>query len=287
MSNLMITIALLLTAGAVFFSQRASITNVRHVNTQLTSQSNTLRARTAQLEQRQEDLQRRLNESQDRLDRLRQEQAKVPAPTPEVIVPPDPARQGGWPANATYFYLPKTDLASVGYRLFEYDRLSDDAAALFGMTAEEREAVDAAYDELWRKFRGYEIERMERVEKPNQWDWKEAVSYRIPSLENEARALRASFESSLQQSLGGTRATLLLEAANDHITSKLDELGQDARIISFGQVHQRDDQTQLYYGVLTEGVNAIARLIQVPLDPNSQAAYYARLFGADVPIKDP
>src|SRR6266567_6206854 len=82
MSNLMITIALLLTAGAVFFSQRASITNVRHVNTQLTSQSNTLRARTAQLEQRQEDLQRRLNESQDRLDRLRQEQAKVPAPTP-------------------------------------------------------------------------------------------------------------------------------------------------------------------------------------------------------------
>src|SRR5688572_29350796 len=118
----------------------------------MASRASVLRERTAGLEQRQADLQRQLDESQDRLGRLHREQAKASAPTQEAIVPPDPARQGGWPANAPYFYLPKKDLVSVGYHLFEGNRLTGDAAILFGMTADEREAADAAYDEMWRKF---------------------------------------------------------------------------------------------------------------------------------------
>jgi len=84
----------------------------------------------------------------------------------EAIVPPNPARQGGWPAQAPYFYRPKKDLGSVGYRLFKDIRLTDDAAMLFEMTAEEPEAVDAAYDEMGRWFRELEIQRMERFELP-------------------------------------------------------------------------------------------------------------------------
>jgi len=42
---------------------------------------------------------------------------------------------------------------------------------------------------------------------------------------------------------------------------------------------------QPWYGILYEGSHGEARLIQEPLDPDSQVAYYARLFGVDVPIK--
>jgi len=202
-------------------------------------------------------------------------------------VPPDPARRGGWPANAQYFYLPKKDLASVAYRLFAGNRLTDEASTLFGMTAAERQAVDAAYDDLWRRFRDVEIQGMEPVEKPRKWTHGEqGISYRIPSLEKEARALRTSFESTLQQTLGSTRAQYLLEAAGEHISMKLDDLGADARIISFFEVHQPNGDAQMMYASLNERTGTgWARVIQEPLEEDSQAAYYARLFGVDVPIK--
>ena len=292
MSNLIVTIAVVAGAVALFLSQRASFAKVRGANTQLAAQAIILRAQTTELDQLRADLQRRLDESGEQLRELRQEQSKGPAPTPEAIVPPDPARQGGWPVHARYFYLPKRDLGSIGYQLFDANRLTDDAAVLFGMTADEREAVDAAYDEMWRKFRDMEIQRMERVELPEKWRHAqnpalnyESISYRVPSLESEARDLRTSFESSLHDALGPTRANLLSEAVSDHIQTRLDDLGRQTRVITFGRIRQPNGEIQTGYAELDEvtGVGNY-RLIQQPLEPDSQAAYYARLFGVDVPI---
>src|SRR6266516_4269409 len=115
----------------------------------------------------------------------------------------------------------------------------------------------------------------------------ESISYRVPSLESEARDLRATFESSLQQSLGLTRATLLSEAAGAHIQTRLDDLGRHARIITFGRLRQPNGEIQAGYAELDEttGVGNY-RVIQQPLEPDSQAAYYGRLFGVEVPVRD-
>ena len=223
MSNLIITLTTLLTAGLVLVNQRVLLQRTRDVNRQQVSQCDVLQSRADDLAQRRVRLQRRLSDAQDLLAAGGKESATVPLPPSEAVVPPDPARQGGWPASVPYFYLPKKDLGSVGYQLFENNRLTEDAATLFGMTATEREAVDAAYDDLWRKFRELEIERMKPMTLPTDWDssterspwgglinpylWKQAkangcIAYYIPSLETEATALSNEFASTLEQALG-------------------------------------------------------------------------------------
>jgi len=78
----------------------------------------------------------------------------------------------------------------------------------------------------------------------------------------------------------------LEEVVGDHISRKLDDLGQDARIISFCQVRQPNGDVQMMYAILNEITGSgDARVIQEPLEQDSPAAYYARLFGVDVPIK--
>jgi hypothetical protein len=287
MSNLIIMIGVLAAAGAIFLNQRVSLANVHSANNQLASQSGVLRTRAGEWEQRQAVLQRQLAESEDRLRHLQEKQTARPSPNSEQIVPPDPARQGGWPANGLYFYLPKKDLGSVGYRLLEGNRLTDDATLLFGMTAAEREAVDAAYDKMWRKFRELEIQRMEPAETPNKWThMQDSISYRIPSLETEARALRAEFEAGLQQTLGAARAKYLSEAADDFLSRNLDDLGQHARIISFGYIHQPNGEVQRMYGILDEATRVGNARTFTELEADWPISYYARLFGIDVPIKD-
>ncbi len=287
MSNLIIIIGVLAAAGAIFLKQRVSLENIQRANQQLASQSGVLRARAAEWERRQAVLQRQLAGCEDRLRQLQEKQTALPSPITGQIVPPDPTRQGGWPAKAPYFYLPKKDLGSVGYPLFEGNRLTDDATLLFGMTPTEREMVDAAYDQMWRRFRQLEIQRMEPVETPKKWThMQDSISYRIPSLESEARALRADFESSLQQTLGATRAIYLLEAADDYLHRNLDDLGQHARIISFGYIHQPKGQVQRMYGILDEATGVGEARSFTELEPDWPISYYARLFGIDVPIRD-
>jgi len=287
MSNLIIITGVLDAAGAIFLNQRGSLANVQSANKQLASQSAVLHTRAGEWEQRQAVLQRQLAKSEDRLRHLQEKQTAPPSPNSEQIVPPDPARQGGWPANGLYFYLPKKDLGSVGYRLFDGNRLTDDATLLFGMTAAEREAVDAAYDQMWRRFRELEIQRMEPAETPKKWThMQDSISYRIPSVETEARALRAEFEAGLQQTLGATRAKYLSEAADDFLSRNLDDLGQHARIISFGYIHQPNGEVQRMYGILDEATRVGNARTFTELEADWPISYYARLFGIDVPIKD-
>jgi hypothetical protein len=287
MSNLIIIIGILATAGAIFLNQRVSLADAHSANRRLASQSGVLHARAAEWEQRQAVLQHQIAESEDRLRQLQEKQTALPSPNTEQIVAPDTTGQGGWPAKALYFYLPKKDLGSVGYRLLEGNRLTDDATLLFGMTAAEREAVDAAYDQMWRRFRELEIQRMEPAETPKSWThMQDSISYRIPTLESEARALRAEFESSLQQTLGATRAKYLSEAADDFLARNLDDLGQHARIISFGYVHQPHGEVQRMYGIMDEATGVGDARSFTELEADWPITYYARLFGIDVPIKD-
>ena len=287
MSHYILILTALIAATTVYVHQRAALNKVQRVNVQLAAQTRVLNTRLVDLRERGALSEQRLAQSKERLEALRQNLHTAPAPKPAAIVPPDPDRHGGWPAKTPYFYLPKKTLNAVGYRLFAGHRLTDDAATLFGMTPAEREAVDTAYNNLWQKFREFEIQRMELTEKPPQWQEpvnRDSISYRIPSLAKESGELLVEFTTSLQSTLGATRTGYLMETAQAYLTSQLEDLGQTARVITFWPASS--DGQKPWYGILNEGINGTVRAIQSPLEPDSTEAYYARLFGIEVPIKE-
>jgi hypothetical protein len=294
MTKLILCLAVLATGSAIVVNERVSRAGVLSTNAHLIAEAGSLRERGNELDRRRADLQRDLQAGLEQFQALRQQQTDVEtgasAPQAGEIVPPDSTRQGGWPVRAGYFYLPKKDLGAVGYKVMEGNRLTTDAASLFGMSAAERSAVDSAYAEMWRKYRQLEIDQMEPVGLPAQWTKclapEESVSYRIPSLAKEAEALRSSFESSVGETLGAQRAGYLLEGLNAFIAGNLDNLGANARIISFGRwPSQKDGKVVPGYGIINEGINASSAGITRPLPADSQLAYYAQLFGVDVPIE--
>jgi len=286
MNNLVLILAVLAATGAVVLKQTRSLAAVRIENHQLNRQRELLRTHLADLEKRQSSLEERTKAARQEVSQLSEQAPGGNLPSEDPIVAPDPLRQGGWPQAVSYFYLPKRDLKSVGYSVFEKDRLSDEAAALFGMSAAERESVDAAYNRLWQDFRALEIQSLEPVPQPDQWkNMIESTSYRIPALDHEANELRNGFETVVNQALGPTRTVYLMEAVNGFLASKLDDLGQHARVISFGYWRQPSGQMSPMYGVIdeTEGT-ADARGFK-ELDLDWPITYYARLFGVNVPIK--
>jgi hypothetical protein len=303
MNNLVIIILTFLTAGALFLRARGLWAHAQATNRQLASQAAVLAAHADRLKARRLVLERQLAQRQTELQNARRQQRRLPTPV-QTLVPPDPSRNGGWPDHQPYFYLPKKDLDSVGYKLFENGRLTGDAATLFGMTAPEREAVDGAYDDLWHRFRQLEIDRMKPVEMPPQPDtnspvWRYVspfiwthlrpgtVAYHIPALGQDVDALRTGFADSLQRILGSARADYLAGAVNDYVARNLDDLGQNARTIAFIPFSQPNGQTDLVYCVVNEGIDGTTTSLPRPLAPDSQAAYYAQLFGVDLPITGP
>jgi hypothetical protein len=287
MNYLVLILATFITASTVLVNQRAALRKTQGANAQLAAQARALETRLGELRERRDYFDHRLSASKERLGTLRQNLKNTPVPQFAEPLPPDPARHGGWPADAAYFYLPKKNLNTVGYQLFAGHRLTDDAATLFGMTAAEREAVDAAYGNLWRKFRELEIQRMEPAEKPAIWNEpadQESVTRRFPSLAKETGELLAGFTSALQNILGTVRAGYVLETAQAYFTSQLDDLGQAARIITIWR-GSADGNQKPWFGILREGSYGDVQMIQFPVEPDSTIAYYAQLFGVEVPIQ--
>lgn len=287
MSNWIIALAALLAAGILAVHQRDAAASARRVNRALESELRVLRERADGLARRQAGLERQLGAAREQVRQVRAVRAQSVAAAAETSRPADAGRPGGWKASGPDCYLPKRDLAAVGFPLFEGGRLSEAAVTLFGMTRPEREAVEAAYDNLWRKFRDLEIERMELVATPEEWQpaVENSLSYRIPALGTESAALGEEFFAALGQALGAGRAEYLGPVAGAYLQQNLDDLGQTARIISFGQKRQPDGEVQFVYGVITEGISRALEPIREPLPEDSQAAYYARLLGIAVPIK--
>jgi hypothetical protein len=287
MNNLILILAGLAATGAVVLNQTRSLAGIRVENHQLNNQRERLRTHLGDLERRRGELEEHTRAARQEISRWSEQAPSVSRQNPDPIVAPDPLRQGGWPQGTSYFYLPKRDLKSVGYTVFDRDRLSGEAAALFGMSAAEREAVDAAYNRLWQDFRALEIQSLEPVPPPDRWKTMvESISYRIQALDREAGELRTEFETAVNQILGPTRTAYLMEAVNGFLASKLDDLGPHARVISFGYWRQPSGQMTPMYGIIdeTEGTGEARGFKE--LDPDWPITYYAKLFGVDVPIKE-
>jgi hypothetical protein len=163
MSNFTYAFLALVAGGLLFLRERVVFISARASTQQLQTRIGLLSDKHSRLEQRRSELERRLAEARE-LART-SGQASIQA---QVVVPPNPDWNGGWPTNEPYFYLPKRDLPGVGFFAFMTNpaangmiqsplpwtnRLSDDTAIVFGLTSTEREAVNDAYLDLWEKLR--------------------------------------------------------------------------------------------------------------------------------------
>lgn len=227
MSNFTFTFLALVAGGFMFLRERIVFVEARASTRQLQTQIGSLGEELSRLERSRSELERHLTEARDQA--RTSGQAEVQA---RAVVPPNPDRNGGWPTNEPYFYLPKHDLPSVGLVAFMTNtavvtsyianitapipwtnRLSDDAAIVFGMTPTERETVDEAYHELWEKFRHLGLGRVERIDPEPGWQIPVVSEYHIPRLTNEVRAVLAELKRTLRPVLGTLRADYFVEGA--------------------------------------------------------------------------
>ena len=215
---------------------------------------------------------------------------------PEKTPEPDPSRQGGWPEEAAFAYFPKQFLTNLNYRLLDGDRLTEEAAAWLGLSVDQRETVNQAFSDLIGKFRLLELQKMQSIPPPSGWitgadpstpsamQFDSALTYRIPDLSADIDSARRSFSQQLQQTLGPSRAELINSAADSHIRQNLDDLGAGERVVGFVWEPERDGTHSLWYamGDARHGEGSFQRVPE-KVDPNSQVAYYANLFGVKLP----
>jgi hypothetical protein len=192
--------------------------------------------------------------------------------------------------------LPKQYLTNVSYQLLKGDHLTDEAAALLGMSVAERESTDKSFADLTDQFHRTEIQRMQQVDPPAGWvtvgdasppgflKFASALTYHIPDLTDEMNSTQTSFMDQLQQNLGASRAQIIASAADSYLRQNMSDLGAGERTVGFAWSPENDGTQSLWYAVADarNGEGAFQR-VDANLDPNSQIAYYARLFGVKLP----
>lgn len=242
-----------------------------------------------------------LSKHLDRPSRLKQEIARLQrafneAQAQRVLEPsipeplPDPERLGGWPEETDYLYFSKLHLSNVDYKLLAGDRLTEEAALLMGMSSEEQESVNSALSDLLGRFGQLEIESMEQIELPASWGANDLVevefslSYRIPDLQDAMQEERKLFSQQIEQILGPSRAVLLREASDSYLRQNVDDLGNGERTVGFFWEPNDNGEHSIWYGISGEryGQGTFNRISE-DFNPDSQMAYYARLFGVTLP----
>jgi hypothetical protein len=302
MKKIAILIAVIAATVFVWNSQRPHLAVIRAQNERLADVASELKQRAERADAAKQAAEARLAKLRDDLkarrevvaEFKRQDQGRQPPPPPD----PDPTRSGGWPTDAAFFYLPKQYLTNASYQLLNGGRLTDEAAALLGMSPAERESTDKAFTDLLDQFRRLEIQRMEPIAAPAGWmvgagqqpgapsamSFDSSLTYRIPDLSQDIGTAQKAFVDQLQQGLGASRADIVSSAANSFLRQNLDDLGTGDRIVGFVWQPESDGSHSLWYANADalRGEGAFQR-VDESLDPNSQTAYYARLFGVKLP----
>ena len=202
-------------------------------------------------------------------------------------VPPDPAREGLWPADKPYCYLSKQYLATVGFTPFSEDAgLTSEAATLFGMSPSEQAAVDGAYADFVDRTHQLHLAHAELIQTnaaANTENHRE-VTYRVPALTNEFRELRGALVSSLEQTLGNSRANLFFKRAKSQLDNIYGQFGNDGYTLKYYADRQANGavEHQLHIQKI-DGRASNGYRIRFPTDATSAMWKYRHLIG-DQPL---
>lgn len=126
----------------------------------------------------------------------------------------NPQKEGFWPPDKPYFYISKERLQGLSYWPFtdNEDRLSKQAVMLFGMTAQEESAANAANFELREKLRQIEKASAIATNVPTQVADAPGtrMTYFVPAIPQETiEAINTEFKARLSEAIGPNRAELL------------------------------------------------------------------------------
>jgi hypothetical protein len=134
------------------------------------------------------------------------------------------------------------------------NRLSDDAAILFGMTPTDREAVDEAYHKLWETFHQLCLGTVERIDPEPGWPIPVVSEYHIPRHTNEASAVLAELKPTFRPVLGTPRADYFVEGAPGvSIRIDLDHVAQFEYFRVFGPNRSPDGEVQSAISTSSDG----------------------------------
>jgi hypothetical protein len=206
------------TSNASLSEQIAQITDV---NSSLTSQIGTLRKALAATDQLCDDLRSQLNASHS-----------------EAIPLLEPDREGVWPTNKPYFYLPKSALRYANFQQFQGShsglRITADCATVLGMSPAEASGTDSRFEQLVVEFKRREQDSLQRcpTNLPGNYLGKK-TSYRIPPLRDAMIDPLQVFSGEVTDLLGGSRAELVLDWVKLCVAESLGDFGTKARIFTF------------------------------------------------------
>lgn len=278
-------------AGAVIFvSQHQRRSLIEKQNVQLTAMAETLRKRSEESARAQALAEEKVSPLQLALaaQKASPSQVTTEKPAASVPVPPDPTRQGGWPSNADYFYLPKKFLEQASFQVLNQQQLSDEAASLFNLTEPERHEANRAIADLFAQLRRAETERMQLVELPQEWsnsrEFASGVAYHIPSFSNDVAAWRQNLQQRLEAVMGPERSALLGSGIEGLLREDWNDLGENERTVGFVWKPEQNGTSSLWSATKDQrhGDGTFRRYL--PDGPDEASfRHYADLFGIELP----
>lgn len=134
---------------------------------------------------------------------------------------------------------------------------------------------------------------MEPIDMPISWSGdgflkpESHLIYRIPGLQDAMRQERMAFSQQMETILGPSRAALMEEASDAYLRQHVDDLGTGERIVGFLWDLNSDGSHSIWYAMAGDlyGPGSFSRISET-YNPDSQMAYYARLFGVNLPSGD-
>lgn len=289
MKRLLLAGTIVCVGALIFASQRQRRSVLEKQNVQLVAMADTLRKRSEESARAQALAEEKVGPLQLALATQKASSSEVRAdtPPPSVPVPPDPTRQGGWPPNTDYFYLPKKFLQQASFQVLNQQQLSDEAASLFNLTEPERHEANRAIAELFAQLRRAETERMQLVEMPPEWprgEFNSGVAYHIPSFSSEVTAWRQNLQQRLEAVMGSERSALLGSGIEGLLREDWNDLGENERTVGFVWKPEQGGTSSLWLATkdVRYGDGTFRR--HLPGGPDEASfRHYADLFGIELP----
>lgn len=220
MNNLILVALLFVAAGAFWAGENRQIAVAREDAAARMRRQQAVVATTAQLKEKLAGLNFELSAERQAIEARRVELHKIVSEHPEMDeLSPTPADEGVWPNEKQYFYLSKNHLGAVRYQaVAEGDVVSDTAATLLGMSANEHAESTAAYRRMLAQLRGSETRLAIPTNAPARLDgYKgEKTSLFLPKFSTEdLNAISDGLRADLTRAVGAQRGELLASRVNE------------------------------------------------------------------------
>lgn len=141
----------------------------------------------------------------------------------------DPTNGDCWPPGKSWCYLSKKDLSRFGFSTIDLKgEITDEAAAIFGLTPEERESLVAAFALLKRELFELDLSCLQLQPAGNSGVVERAsvkkTSFKLSVPPAKSKEVYGRFEESVRLILKGARAPLFLEVEARHLDYWYQEL---------------------------------------------------------------